>query len=212
VVAIGLLRELVVAMIVRVPTAAAALIGVAAAVATAAQSEPPLSKSAACELTPRNRGAEYKPHAPLRHNLRQRGITGVLLTLSGRVLDEECNNGLPQVLLDFWHANRQGQYDMKGFQLRGRQYTDADGRYVLRTIVPGPFLARTPHIHVKVRTPGGRLLETQLFFPGRLRAYGMRVWARNAHDGGFNPKCVVRLGPRRNNSYQATFDFVIANA
>ena len=66
-----MLRELVVAMIVRVPTAAAALIGVAAAMATAAQSEPPLSKSAACELTPRNRGAEYKPHAPLRHNLRQ---------------------------------------------------------------------------------------------------------------------------------------------
>jgi hypothetical protein len=84
------------------------------------------------------------------------------------------------------------------------------GGYVLLTIVPNHYLRRPPHIHVRVQAPNGPVLETQLFFPGKLRAYGMHVAALNAHDRSFKPALTVRLGPRRGNRYAATFDFVIA--
>lgn len=40
------------------------------------------------------------------------------------------------------------------------------GHYVLTTVIPGDYPGRTPHIHVKLRAPGGKTLTTQIFFPG----------------------------------------------
>ncbi len=69
--------------------------------------------------------------------------------------------------LDFWQANGDGDYDNLGYTLRGHQYTDKLGKYVLETVVPGAYAVRTPHIHVKVRVnDSSPIFTTQLFIPG----------------------------------------------
>jgi protocatechuate 3,4-dioxygenase beta subunit len=54
--------------------------------------------------------------------------------------------------------------------LRGKLRTEADGRYHVRTVLPGRYLNgaqyRPSHIHVKLRAPGFTELTTQLYFPG----------------------------------------------
>ena len=47
--------------------------------------------------------------------------------------------------------------------------TDAEGRYRLETNLPPPYMGRPRHIHVKLQRPGGRVLTTQLYFPGESR-------------------------------------------
>jgi protocatechuate 3,4-dioxygenase beta subunit len=173
---------------------------------------------ASCKKTPFDRGNPpptppgrpyFDPHSPERQNLREPRMRGVLLTLRGRVLDENCKP-VAAAIVDFFHCDSRGRYDRKEIRLHGHQFTDARGRYVLRTIVPNHYLTRAPHIHVAVQAAHGPVLATQLFFPATLRAYGMRVGALNRRDRGFNPATMVQLGPRRRNSYSATFDFVIS--
>lgn len=48
--------------------------------------------------------------------------------------------------------------------LRGGQLTDADGIVSFRTIYPGWYEGRTPHIHVKVFLSNAERLTTQLYF------------------------------------------------
>ena len=88
------------------------------------------------------------------------------LIVEGRVLDR---NGKPlaHAWLDFWHADGRGRYDNKGYNLRGHQYADKNGRYRLETVRPNEYLFRAAHVHVKVRaTEKSPVLTTQLFFPG----------------------------------------------
>jgi protocatechuate 3,4-dioxygenase beta subunit len=154
----------------------------------------------------------FDPHSPQRRNLRGRGIAGVPLTLTGRVFDESCAP-VARALLDFFQADSRGKYDRKEIRLHGHQFADAQGGYLLRTIVPNHYLSRPPHIHVKVQAPSGPVLETQLFFPATLRAYGMRVGRLNARDRTLrrtHGDLAVHLGPRTGDGYRATFDFVIA--
>jgi hypothetical protein len=63
-------------------------------------------------------------------------------------------------------ADAAGRYDNSGFRFRGHQLTDARGRYILETVMPGEYPGRTEHVHVKLRAPGGKILTTQIFFPG----------------------------------------------
>ena len=74
--------------------------------------------------------------------------------------------------------------DNAGYRLRGHQFTDQDGRFTLQTIVPGLYPGRTRHIHVKVQAPNGRVLTTQLYFPGE---------ARNASDGIFSTELLMAI-------------------
>ena len=41
----------------------------------------------------------------------------------------------------------------------------------MRSIVPGVYPGRTRHIHVKVQPRGGRVLTTQLYFPGSQKPF-----------------------------------------
>ena len=54
--------------------------------------------------------------------------------------------GAPRLLA----ASAAGVYDNRGYRFRGHQFTDANGRYALTTVVPGPIPASRRHIHVKV--------------------------------------------------------------
>ncbi|GAA2794590.1 dioxygenase [Saccharopolyspora taberi] len=110
-------------------------------------------------------GPYFKPDSPERTDLREPGLPGALLTVTGLVYTRSCTP-LPDVLLDFWQCDDAGIYDNQGYRLRGHQFTGSTGRYELRTIVPGLYTGRTRHIHVKVQAPDQPILTTQLYFPG----------------------------------------------
>ena len=113
-------------------------------------------------------GPFFKPRSPERADLIEPGIKGRPVELVGYVLNSACKP-LAHALLDLWHADDDGNYDTAGFRLRGHQFTDAKGNYRLETIVPGVYPGRTRHIHVRAQAPHGRVLTTQLYFPGEPR-------------------------------------------
>lgn len=151
------------------------------------------------EPTPeQTEGPYFKPKSPERRSLREKTTDGTVLTVTGRVLG---TNGKPikQALLDFWHCDAQGVYDNDGFKLRGHQFTDADGKFQLETIVPGVYPGRTRHIHVKVQAPNASVLTTQLYFPEE---------PQNARDGIFDRRLVMKMAPDKEGR-KGAFDFVV---
>jgi protocatechuate 3,4-dioxygenase beta subunit len=111
-------------------------------------------------------GPYYKTGSPERTRLYEDGIPGERLTLTGYVKDSS-GKPIAHAWIDFWQANGEGIYDNKGYTLRGHQYTDESGKYILETVVPGGYDVRTPHIHAKVRaTDKSPILTTQLFLSG----------------------------------------------
>lgn len=110
-------------------------------------------------------GPYYTPNTPERNSLIEPGMEGTRLIVVGYVLNQNCEP-LSNTWIDFWQANAKGEYDNAGFTLRGHQFTDAQGRYFLETIVPGLYESRPiEHIHVKLRSLLGTELTTQLYFP-----------------------------------------------
>lgn len=175
----------------------------------------PACGAAAASTPAQTEGPYFTRNSPLRVSLLETGISGAQLVLSGQVLSLGCRP-LPGVLLDFWQADAGGEYDNRGYRLRGHQFTDADGRYRLETVVPGIYPGRTRHIHVKVQAPKGPVLTTQLYFPGE---------ARNRNDGLFAAALLVRIpdaasasrglesAPRDpSEPVHASFDFAIGTA
>jgi protocatechuate 3,4-dioxygenase beta subunit len=121
------------------------------------------------ELTPQETiGPAFEPNSPLKKNFREPGVTGVLVTLAGFVLDRK-GKPIKGAILDFWHADADGQYDLRGFRCRGHQFSEANGRYELQTILPGVYPGRTRHYHVRLQAVPGPVLTTQLYFPGEPR-------------------------------------------
>ena len=133
----------------------------------------------ACLETHRNiEGPYYRAGAPERASLIDPGMAGTPIAIEGRVTGLDCSRGISGVELDVWHATHDGHYDNDGtmrlgkerFLLRGRLRTDAEGRYRVRTIMPGRYLNgpqyRPAHVHVKVRAQGFAEVTTQLYFPG----------------------------------------------
>ncbi len=174
----------------------------ASPLATTGAQAPVLTNAPTCNgvATPsQTEGPFYKPNSPERTSLREAGISGTQLTVTGYVLSTACQP-IAHALLDFWQADNNGNYDNAGFRLRGHQYTDIQGRYSLDTIVPGEYPGRTRHIHVKVEAPGRPVLTTQLYFPGE---------ARNDSDGIFSPELLMQV-QQTNNGQLAMFNFVIA--
>ena len=148
---------------------------------------------------PEIEGPFFKPKSPRRSDLREGGITGRAVELSGVVLTRSCRP-VANVLVDLWHADEAGDYDNKGFRLRGHVFTDAQGRYSFRTIVPGLYPGRTRHYHVKVQAPNRPILTTQLYFPNE---------ERNRADDFFHRELVMQVAGAEG-ALQARFDVVLA--
>ena len=143
-------------------------------------------------------GPYFKPDSPLRASLLEPGIVGTQIVVTGMVLSTTCQP-IARALIDVWHADDRGGYDNTGFRLRGHQFTDDQGRYRLETIVPGVYVGRTRHVHVKVQPPNRPVLTTQLYFPGE---------AVNARDPIFSPELVMRV-TEATTGKAGTFDFVV---
>jgi protocatechuate 3,4-dioxygenase beta subunit len=161
-----------------------------------------LTSTPACSGTPtpsQTEGPYYKAGSPERTSLREPGLVGTPLTITGYVFSTACQP-IAHAWLDFWQADGNGNYDNAGFKLRGHQFTDKQGRYQLETIVPGEYPGRTRHIHVKVQAPGQPVLTTQLYFPGE---------PRNTSDSIFSPELLMQV-QNTSNGQLATFDFVLS--
>ena len=128
----------------------------------------------------------WRPPGPLDNDLTRQHAgepIGERMTVSGRVLD---GGGRPvrDTLIEIWQANAAGRYLHRwdtwpapldpSFSGAGRCVTDAEGRYELTTIKPGPYpwgnhpnAWRPAHIHFSLLSPAfEQRLVTQMYFPG----------------------------------------------
>jgi len=144
-------------------------------------------------------GPFFTPDSPRRNSLVEKGSTAQRLVLTGLVLSPQCKP-IANALLDFWQSDESGAYDNSGFRYRGHVFTDAQGRYDLTTIVPGAYPGRTRHLHVKVQAPRGRVLTTQLYFPGE---------PQNVSDRIFRSELLMQV-VRKPGQSDARFDFIVA--
>ena len=124
-------------------------------------------------------GPFYKKGAPLRNVIETNGDP---LIIEGKVLTgEDCKKPVAGAIIDVWHCNTHGDYDMRGFKGRGQVTSDKNGRYTFTTILPPPYGSRPRHIHFKIRAEGYPELTTQLYFEGD--PYIKNDFARNAEIG-----------------------------
>jgi protocatechuate 3,4-dioxygenase beta subunit len=150
---------------------------------------------------PEIEGPYFKANSPLRGDLREPGIAGRPVELSGVVLTRACRP-VADALVELWHADDRGDYDNVGFRLRGHVFTDAQGRYAFSTIFPGLYPGRTRHYHVKVQAPNRPVLTTQLYFPGE---------PRNRRDSFFHEELAMKVAAA-DDVLRARFDVVLAMA
>ncbi|MEA2949376.1 MAG: hypothetical protein QOI40_4706 [Alphaproteobacteria bacterium] len=143
-------------------------------------------------------GPYFKPSSPERANLVESGTRGRLVEISGQVLTRACRP-VERALVDLWHADERGDYDNSGFRYRGHQFTDAEGGYRFRTILPALYTGRTRHYHVKVQASQRPVLTTQLYFPGE---------PENRRDGLFRRELLMRMA-EAGDGLSARFDFVL---
>jgi len=147
-------------------------------------------------VTPRQtEGPFFTPNSPLRASLVESASKAQRFLVSGRVLSPQCQP-VANALVDLWHADEEGAYDNRGYRYRGHQFTDAEGRYRFETIVPALYPGRARHYHVKVQPKGGRILTTQLYFPGD---------PGNARDGLYRRELELKTSK----SSEGAFDFVV---
>jgi protocatechuate 3,4-dioxygenase beta subunit len=151
-----------------------------------ASTAPPSLSPADCSagITPgQTEGPYFKPGSPGRASLLDAGTAGTRVTLTGWVVTKGCRP-VPGAVLDFWQADDAGRYDNSDYGMRGHVVADAQGRYVIETILPGMYPGRTRHIHVKIQAPGKPALTTQLYFPEDSQ--------RNGNDGIYNARLLVQ--------------------
>jgi protocatechuate 3,4-dioxygenase beta subunit len=147
-----------------------------------------------CTLTPEQiEGPFYLDPGRNRQDISE-GKPGVPLRLIVRVVGASASCApIPKIAVDVWQCDALGIYsgyegvaiaprhlepvDDKTF-LRGTQLTDAAGGVRFRTIYPGWYQGRTPHVHLKLRV-GAKVATTQLYFPEEITN---AVYARAPYD------------------------------
>ncbi|WP_455219422.1 dioxygenase family protein [Kaarinaea lacus] len=106
---------------------------------------------------------------------------GEIIHVRGRVFDMN-GDAIKSAFVEIWQANAAGRYRHHkdpskapidpNFQGWGQAYTDTDGAYRFKTILPGAYPAgpgwvRPPHIHFKVTKQEYYPLTTQMYFPNQ---------------------------------------------
>lgn len=106
-----------------------------------------------------------------------------LLKVSGRVFDPDTGKGIEGAQVDFWGCRQDGEYDLTGYDQRGKVVTGADGAYEFTTLEPGIYKThdgdevdalmqkmgrtthRSRHLHLKVWVDGKDVLTSQFYDP-----------------------------------------------
>lgn len=118
------------------------------------------------------------------------GRPGTPLTIALNLIDYATCAPLANVRVDVWHADAGGVYSgyagqgdtrdqsTKGEKyLRGTQVSGADGRVEFKSVYPGWYPGRTPHIHVKAFLGETAMLTGQMYFPDDVSARVYRAHA-----------------------------------
>lgn len=152
--------------------------------------EAPSIDDATCILTQAQVEGPYRLTAPVRTDVTE-GKPGMPLTLSMQVVAADGCTPLPNLLVEIWHCDAAGIYsghpdlsrdlygsmDYVGWDfsktkepsndmlwLRGAQRTDETGVVRFKTIFPGWYDMRAPHIHFKIGGPQRELFTSQFYF------------------------------------------------
>jgi len=152
--------------------------------------------------TPSRRPSGFRANAPMRTTLAEPADRGQVLVLSGAVIGLRCGL-IAGATVDVWQADAKGMADPSGMRLRGRQRTDAEGRYRLETIVPGAATGEAPRLHVRVTVPGKAVLDTILFLPDAVAG------ALNKRDASFDPLLAMTLIDRTAARVTAAFNVIL---
>lgn len=154
--------------------------GIAAALPSSRAAATIVPPSEAAPLTAQTtEGPYYLPLDLIRSDIRE-GRPGIALDIMFTVLDQ---TGAPYMgaAVDVWHCDSGGAYS--GFPqpgaeatsgetfLRGTQPVDRHGLVTFRSLYPGWYPGRTPHIHFKVRRAGLTNLTSQFFLPDALSEF-----------------------------------------
>ena len=170
----------------------------------------PLAVRSECDLT---RIAPGRPHAQ-----------GQVMEISGRVVDED-GRPVRDTLLEIWNANAHGRYSHTldsgntespldpNFYGFGQLLTSPEGRYRLRTIKPGAYIARRdinwwrpPHVHLSVIGNGLRLV-TQMYFPEE--PLNHRDFIHLYIPEADRPRVIGTPAPNSQAALSFTFDIVV---
>lgn len=141
----------------------------------------------ACPVTPRQtQGPFYFDPRLVRQDLAE-GKAGVPLSLRLQIVEASACAPSERARVDLWHCDASGAYSGYDSErstgerwLRGTQFADADGVVTFRTLYPGWYEGRAPHIHVKAVMADGRELVSQLYFPDALSD---QLYAEGAYAG-----------------------------
>lgn len=112
---------------------------------------------------------------------------GEYMLVTGRVTDLQ-GNPVKRCLIETWETDEEGYYDTQYGEFeqdcRGRLYTDDDGKYTFRAVLPvaypipndgpvgkllrsmGRHVFRPSHLHMMFQAPGMEELITSLYFKG----------------------------------------------
>jgi protocatechuate 3,4-dioxygenase beta subunit len=150
------------------------------------------AEEAGCHLFPeQTQGPYHRDVHPLRRDIAE-DRQGLALRLGLRLCAGDGQAPLSDVLVEIWHADRDGRYS--GFGpievepgkevtsasvsrevvapeetfLRGAARTDEHGMCEFSTIYPGWYPSRTVHIHLIARLTGREHATTQMYFPDEL--------------------------------------------
>ena len=159
-------------------------------------------------------GPFYTSNAPFVQNnlLADQNELGERMIISGRVYNLDCTKVIPNVEIDIWHANHDGEYDNSGYNLRGKTLSNSQGFYMFETIKPGFYLNgsafRPSHIHFKITPPGHNTLITQLYFQND--PYISADAAASIDNGVFDASNrIIPLNINSNGILEGTWDIVI---
>ena len=169
-----------------------------------------------CILTQAQVEGPYRLSAPVRMDVTE-GKPGIPFELSVQVVASDGCTPLPGLLLEVWHCDAAGVYsghpdlsrDIYGSMeyvgwdfgktreasnterwLRGAQRTDEVGIVRFKTIFPGWYDMRAPHIHFKIGGPQRELFTGQFYFDD---AVANEIYRDNPDynafgESPFNPK------------------------
>ncbi|MFO1103815.1 MAG: intradiol ring-cleavage dioxygenase [Methylocystis sp.] len=175
-------------------------------------SAPPLLGARACLLTPEAvQGPYYFDPKLVRCDIRE-NKTGVPILLRLQIVDQTCRP-IAGARVDVWHCDAAGLYSNYAGQgdnraqpistigesfLRGSQLADDAGVATFKSIYPGWYPGRTPHIHFKAFLNDANILTGQLFFPDALSEFIYRdirpYSARTAKRDTMNKNDFIAIG------------------